>query len=224
MSKHTARILHWCVLGRSFSYAPLNYGKTTMSHEGSCWGLGWWHSLSHHSKMKINDFKPERQAKTEGLSRRNEVRDISSWLSRALNPCSLNVGHTANPQGITMTRSKERWPDALRKKKTTKHVPKFLLVKVWAVQTAPLPLHMRLKLELHWKQNNYILWPTRFSKHLAKKMQPCDLNLHVFIVNIVAICYVCSVWLFQGETCATLSWDSNSQADTRCAELPTALD
>lgn len=116
MSKHTARILHWCVLGRSFSYAPLNYGKTTMSHEGSCWGLGWWHSLSHHSKMKINDFKPERQAKTEGLSRHNEVGDISSWLSRALNPCSLNVGRTANPQGITMTRSKERWPDALRKK------------------------------------------------------------------------------------------------------------
>lgn len=53
-------------------------------------GGGWWHSLSHHSKMKTNDWKPERRPNGRSL----QTRCAQSWelgAARALSPHVLSL-------------------------------------------------------------------------------------------------------------------------------------
>lgn len=57
---------------------------------GLLWkGWGWWHSPSHRSKMKINDWKPELQPNGRSLQ------------TRCVQSCKLRVAETLSPHAFS---------------------------------------------------------------------------------------------------------------------------
>lgn len=64
------------------------------------WGLlgeGWWHSLPHHSKMKINYWKPERQPNGKSLQTWR-AQSCALRVAKAVSPHALSVGPTVRPE------------------------------------------------------------------------------------------------------------------------------
>lgn len=60
-------------------------------------GKGWWHSLSHHRKMKINYWKPERQPNGKSLQTWR-AQSCKLRVAKALSPHALSAGPTIRPE------------------------------------------------------------------------------------------------------------------------------